>query len=643
MQAGIRSRWLKYGLGVGLFLATLLISSGLQYLSIRINLTILVIIVLVAATWYGGRGPGLLLAVLIELTTIYSVYYSTASANTPVGQIIFTQFSVFCLFVFIVLVISGRKKAEERLRHHREMLEVTLNSIGDAVIATDAKGTVNFMNPAAEAVTEWPATEAAGRSLREVFNRIDEQTGEVAIPGVSAAGSEREWPLGKESILITRSGSEIPVEYSSAPILDPKGTVIGAISVFHDISGRRLAEQALHESEARLQQSQKLEAIGTLTGGVAHDFNNLLTAILGNAQLGLRKIKPADPVQAHLVEIEKAGSRAAGLTQKLLAFSRRQHLNRSSVNLNDTIAEIFKLIERVIGADIHIMAEYDPGLSPAYADNAQIEQVIMNLSINARDAMPGGGRLKIETSNIELDEHYSRHYPYVKPGKYVQIKVSDTGSGMDDETKARIFEPFFTTKETSKGTGLGLAMVYGIVKQHEGHINVYSEIGHGTTFKIFLPATGAAAHKEKAAMQPAFPEGNETILIAEDEEALQNLSRDILQSLGYTVLMAANGEEAVKIFTENSDRVDLLLLDVVMPIVGGADAYDRICKRAGREIPIIFMTGYSSEIVTSGFVKDGRSAAARAASVIQKPYSLDALGQRVREVLDNKKASGARS
>jgi PAS domain S-box-containing protein len=577
----------------------------------------------------------LLLAVLIEIVTVYSVYKNQATWETNIWLVAFAQFSVFALLVFIVIMMSGLKKTGENHKTQKELLEVTLSSIGDAVIATDVNGTVNFLNPAAETLTGWPAADAAGKPLTEVFSRINEETGKPVTPAILVPEAERQWPLGKESILITRHREEIPVEYSSAPIQDPKGAVIGAISVFHDISGRRLAEQALMESESRLQQSQKLEAIGTLTGGVAHDFNNLLTAILGNVQLGLRKIEPADPVQVNLVEIEKAGNRAAGLTRQLLAFSRRQHLNRSSINLNDSIAEIFKLIERVIGADINISADYDDELWAAYADNAQIEQVIMNLSINARDAMPYGGRLKIETSNIELDEHYSRHYPYVLPGKYVQIKVSDTGSGMDEETKARIFEPFFTTKETSKGTGLGLAMVYGIVKQHEGHINVYSELGHGTTFKIFLPATAAAAHKENAAMQPVLLEGNETILIAEDEESLQNLSRDILESLGYKVLMAKNGEEAVEIFSKNRDLVDLLLLDVVMPIVGGAEAYDRICKVAGRDIPLIFMTGYSSEIVTSGFEKDGRSEAARNANVIQKPYSLDALGHKIREVLDS--------
>lgn len=635
MKTGIRARWfIRYGLGVGLFIATLLISTGLLYFSIRINLTILVVFVLVAATWYGGRGPGLLLAVLIMATTIVS---TPPPPGTPLGRVIFGHFSVFALFVFIVLVMSGRKRSEKRLREQGELLRVTLTSIGDGVIATDADGKVTFLNPTAEALTGWKAGEAEGRPLGEIFKRIDENTREPVSTDLEAISGETHRTTPTPTTLITREGKEIPIEDSNALIRDADGNIVGAISVFHDISRRRKAEQALTETESRLRQSQKLEAIGTLTGGVAHDFNNLLTAILGNVQLAFRKISPADPVQINLVEIEKAGNRAAGLTRQLLAFSRRQHLNRSSINLNDTIAEIFKLIERVIGADVHITAGYDQDLWPVYADSAQIEQIIMNLSINARDAMPDGGRLTIETNNIELDEHYSRHYPYVQPGKYVQITVSDTGSGMDDETKARIFEPFFTTKEVNKGTGLGLAMIYGIVKQHEGHINVYSELGHGTTFKIFLPATTAPAEVEKRPAPVSLIEGNETILIAEDEEALRNLSRDILEALGYTVLMAENGEKAVEIFARYRDRIDLLLLDVVMPVVGGAEAYDRIRKLAGREVPLIFMTGYSSETVTSGFAKDGRSEAAQTANVIQKPYSLDGLGHKVREVLDEAK------
>jgi signal transduction histidine kinase len=396
------------------------------------------------------------------------------------------------------------------------------------------------------------------------------------------------------------------------------------------------AEQALLESEGRLQQSQKMEAIGTLAGGVAHDFNNLLTVILGNTHLALRKLQPDDSLQIRLVEVEKAANRAAVLTRQLLAFSRRQHLERHTINLNDTINEIMKLLRRIIGEDIEVRVITTPGLSAIFADPAQIEQVIMNLAVNARDAMPEGGQLTIETSNVELDKGYQRQYPYVDPGKYVQIRISDTGSGIDAETQKHIFEPFFTTKEVDKGTGLGLSMAYGIVKQHEGHINVYSEVGHGTTFKIFLPVVDSAVETGGLEVQLPLLGGTETILVAEDEEALRSLAKHILEGLDYTVLLANNGEEAVEIYQANRERIDMLLLDVVMPRMSGVEAYKRI-RELGGDVPLIFMTGYSVETVQNRFIKQNEFLEDLGAIVLHKPYNVEGLGRKVREVLDNSK------
>ncbi|HEV7376631.1 MAG TPA: response regulator [Pyrinomonadaceae bacterium] len=417
---------------------------------------------------------------------------------------------------------------------------------------------------------------------------------------------------------------------------DSNGGIIKWFGTNTDIDDQKQTEEALSKSEERLQQSQKMEAIGTLAGGVAHDFNNLLTAILGNTQLALRQLPPDDPLQLRLVEVEKAGSRAAVLTRQLLAFSRRQHLERHTINLNDTIGEIMNLLQRIIGEDVEVVVKCAPALSAVFADPAQIEQVIMNLGVNARDAMPQGGQLTIETSNVELDEGYRRKYPYVSPGKYVQIMVSDMGSGMDEETQAHIFEPFFTTKEIDKGTGLGLSMVYGIVKQHEGHINVYSEVGHGTTFKIYLPVVESAVEKEALAIQLPLLGGTETLLVAEDEETLRNLARDILEGLDYTVLLAQDGEEAVKMYEENRERIDLLLLDVVIPRMGGIEAYERI-RELGGDVPLIFMTGYSSETVQSRFVKQSELIEESDAVVIQKPYNVEGLGRKIREMLDARK------
>jgi CheY-like chemotaxis protein len=291
------------------------------------------------------------------------------------------------------------------------------------------------------------------------------------------------------------------------------------------------------------------------------------------------------------------------------------------------------MVQRIIGADIEVRIKAAEDLSRVFADAAQLEQVLMNLAVNARDAMPSGGTLTIETLNTELDEAYRREHSYVQPGKYVQLRVSDTGTGMDAQTQARIFEPFFTTKEIGKGTGLGLAMVYGIIKQHDGLIHVYSEVGHGTTFKIYLPVDEKSIQKEKQSAELPLRGGQEIILLAEDEEPLRELALDVLGGLGYTVMLASNGVEALELYTAHRAEIDLVMLDMVMPRMGGYEAYEQM-RAQRKDVPVIFMTGYSAETVQSRFVKQNKPLEELNAPLIQKPYSVEGLGRKVREVLD---------
>jgi signal transduction histidine kinase len=395
-----------------------------------------------------------------------------------------------------------------------------------------------------------------------------------------------------------------------------------------ETTDRKLAEHALVESEARLQHSQKMEAVGTLAGGIAHDFNNLLTAIIGNAQLALATLRPEDQLYDRLIEIEHSGKRAAELTRQLLIFSRRERLERGTLDLNDTIGAFAKLLRRIIGEDIDLRFKAAADLSTVLADAGQMEQVLMNLAANARDAMPGGGELIIETHNVTIDEAYCRARPDAQPGRYVLISVSDTGSGIDTNTQQHIFEPFFTTKEVGKGTGLGLALVYGIIEQHNGLIEVYSEVGHGTTFKIYLPAQDEAVAEKVHVVQPVLRGGAETILVAEDDESLQRLLTGMLTGLGYNLILAGDGKVAVERYSSHRDEIDLVILDMVMPRMGGREAYERI-RTLDSEVPVIFMTGYSAEMAQSSFVLE------TGAAFIQKPYGIAALGNKVREALDS--------
>ena len=402
-------------------------------------------------------------------------------------------------------------------------------------------------------------------------------------------------------------------------------TLVGVLS-----SGfQRLDDlQALEAKEAQLRQSQKMEAVGQLAGGVAHDFNNLITIITGYCQLLRKGLAPEDPRRAHLEQINQAGEGAATLVRQLLAFSRKQVLQSEKLDLNQVVAETEKMLGRLIGEDIELKTSLDPELGPVYADPGQLEQVLMNLVINARDAMPQGGKLTIETTNAELDDAYARQHAAVQPGSYVMLAVTDTGTGMDAETQAHIFEPFFTTKEVGHGTGLGLATVYGIVKQSEGSIRVYSEPGKGTTFKIYLPRIDAVCVPGRHEQTPEeTSRGSETILLAEDNDMLRELARLTLAECGYNVLEACQGEEALQICEQHPNPIHLLVTDVVMPGMSGPELAEQVMPQRPK-MKVIYTSGFMDHaIVRNGVLSPGTA-------FLPKPFNPDDLERKVREVLD---------
>src|SRR5438445_3228125 len=388
------------------------------------------------------------------------------------------------------------------------------------------------------------------------------------------------------------------------------------------------AYEELSETQEQLTQARKMEAVGRLAGGIAHDFNNLLTVMIGRSQLLLRRLGAQDPVRADIELMEQTADRAADLTRQLLAFSRKQVLQPAVLDLSAVVANMAEMLRRLIGEDIALVTALDPALGHVKADPGQIEQIVMNLAANARDAMSKGGRLTLETANAELDAAYARRHVDVHPGPHVMLAVSDTGVGMTPETQAHIFEPFFTTKGPGHGTGLGLATVYGIVKQSDGHIWVYSEAGRGTTFKIYLPRVEEAVDPSVA--RPRLPEparGHETILLVEDEPAVRDLARDVLRAHGYTVLEARHGREALLISERHSGPIHLMLTDVVMPEMSGRELASRLASLRPT-MPVIYMSGYTDAAVVHHGVLDPGT------TFLQTPFTPDALARTMRQVLD---------
>ncbi len=427
-------------------------------------------------------------------------------------------------------------------------------------------------------------------------------------------------PPSYEFTAVSKSGKEIEVEASVSYIHYKNG--IATQGIIRDITERKRLERQLY-------QAQKMEAIGRLAGGIAHDFNNLLTVIQGYSELLLSGIDENDKSYKSILQIDKATKRAESLTQQLLAFSRKQIMKPKVLDFNELITESEKMLKRLIGEDIELVKILDPELGNIQADPGQMEQVFMNLAVNARDAMPEGGKITIETRNILLDDDYCTLHPEVKPGNYVRFSITDTGMGMDKHVQSQIFEPFFTTKGKGKGTGLGLSTLYGIIKQSNGYIYVYSEPGEGTTFKIYLPmVTGKVESRRREQLSEENLSGTETILVAEDEEEVRQLVRKTLQEKGYTVIAAPHGEEAVQLFNSYNGKIDLILTDVVMPKMSGRELANRI-RSAHPDMNILFMSGYTDNAIVNHGILDKET------NFIQKPFTPKSLLNKIRTVLEN--------
>ena len=426
---------------------------------------------------------------------------------------------------------------------------------------------------------------------------------------------------GFESKRFTKDGRTLDVELSAARYNDHDGMPAGMLVVLSDISQRKLLEK-------QLRQSAKMEAIGQLAGGVAHDFNNILTAVIGYATLLSNDLPPDGMHQEKVLQIIRAAEKAADLTGQLLAFGRRQMLHIKVMELNEIIEDMDKLLQRLIGEDIQLTTILEPSAGRVQVDPIQIEQILMNLAINARDAMPGGGMLTIETTNAVLDEDYARMHSEVCPGQYVMFAVSDSGLGMDTQTLTRIFEPFYTTKGEGQGTGLGLATVYGIVKQHRGHVNVYREPGRGTIFKVYFPRTEAPSDSVPSVEESGpRPNGNETILLVEDDELVRNLACEALEMFGYPTLTAADPAEAIAICDDHRGTIDLLLTDVILPQMDGRRLFEVLSSKLP-DLKVLYVSGYTHNFIVHHGVLD------KNLNFMQKPFSIDNLARKVRQVLD---------
>lgn len=528
----------------------------------------------------------------------------------------------FLSFMFVVAYIYRLEQSGRQLGEARDAWEESFNTINDAIVLMDMSGTAVRMNATAKTLLEPHMLNLLSRKCFLLKEALAAASREPQSEPASAAGDV--------------GGEEIPdpfadrhYEVKSLPRFDPLHRLIGFVHVVRDITLRKKADEERERLQFQLLQSQKMQSIGRLAGGVAHDFNNILTAILGYSELALLKLSDGDPLRDSIQVIRDSGLKASALTRQLLAFSRKQVMELQVVNLRDIVGDMARILTRIIGEDVMLRLQTEKPLRNILADPVHLEQVLLNLSVNARDAMPRGGTVTIETADVELDETYASRREGVTPGSYVMLAVTDTGEGMSPEVQARIFEPFFTTKKIGEGTGLGLSTVYGIVKQMSGHIDVFSEQGKGSVFTVYLPVCREDA--EAAAQAEAFgmPRGTETVLIAEDDDAIRKLLADILAPLGYRVITARSGVEALRLAETTGRGIDILLTDVVMPGMSGKELAQML-QAIDPGVKVLFMSGYTEEvIIRHGVERTG-------VDFIQKPLIPNKLVRKLREVLDGK-------
>ena len=609
-----RAPILRYGVAV-LSTALALIPTVMLADVSESRLALFGVAVMVSA-WYGGWKPGLV-ATSFALTV--GAYFSLVGQHTP--DQLRTAILRLSLFFFIAMLIcwlnAALRSAQESLRRSEANFRSLVTNAPYGICSCDATGNILDANPAfLELLGLTSTNELVGKHIYSLYADGDQwfDLADFLRSSAPFKGLTAEWKRTNGTTVVRVSGRSVTNGRK-------EGVVFELFA--EDVTERRALEQ-------QLRQSQKMEAVGRLAGGIAHDFNNLLMVISGYSEFLLERLGAEPHLRGPAQEIASAAERASSLTRQLLAFSRKQMLAPRIVNLNDIATENLKMLNRMIGEDIDLVMVAAPKLWPVRADAGQIEQVIMNLAVNARDAMPSGGKLMIETSNITLDEDYARLHAPLRPGDYVMVAISDTGAGMDSETQSHIFEPFFTTKGT-KGTGLGLSTVYGIVKQSGGYIWVYSEIGKGTTFKIYLPRVAsmeepAAVIATPIALQKVEP-GSETILLVEDEANLRYLARQYLEKQGYKVIEAADGAVAMQIAVAHEAVIHLLLTDVIMPGMNGRELAQRISE-IRPNVKIIYMSGYTENVIGhNGMLDVG-------VRLLQKPFNLRDLKSMVREVLD---------